>query len=446
MRRGTTPDTSVVLGDMSSAAAAAHHTPSGNNPRLHSPENLPRPSQSHSSESVSWLPYREVVLRFYQTQTVQFFVAAVILINFFAIVIEKEIDPYESDYQRFFSTWQAIDDVCNIIFLVELLVNMYGSWWRPFVSNPWNALDVVVVVVGVLSLARVPLGPAAKVKILRAFRVLRLFKRVKSLNKILVALLRSIPGVLNAFVVMLIFMCIFAILAVDYFRSFGGDGTYTTVQTYGAADAQWGQGADMSFDKPPYLTVENTTVVSAMTMRGFHYGQEYFGTFFRSLYTLFQVLTGESWSEAVVRPLLFGVDPSNAFGTGFFFTIYILLTQVVLQNVVVAVLLDKFTQSDDEEEEESAAADLVSAVAPGSDAADAAILAKAAALGGGPPAMAGTPAAAPGDALSLRADFDRIMQQQSVIKAQLHIILERLNANDAAMKPPLSPSSIAMSA
>ena len=27
---------------------------------------------------------------------------------------------------------------------------------------------------------------------------------------------------------------------------------------------------------------------------------------FRSLYTLFQVLTGESWSEAVARPTMFG--------------------------------------------------------------------------------------------------------------------------------------------
>ena len=35
-----------------------------------------------------------------------------------------------------------------------------------------------------------------------------------------------------------------------------------------------------------------------MTPRGYHYGQEYYGTFGRSLYTLFQVLTGESWSEA----------------------------------------------------------------------------------------------------------------------------------------------------
>ena len=38
----------------------------------------------------------------------------------------------------------------------------------------------------------------------------------------------------------------------------------------------------------------------------YHYGQEYWGNFMKSLYTLFQVLTGESWSEAVARPILFG--------------------------------------------------------------------------------------------------------------------------------------------
>merc|ERR1719231_1665488 len=135
---------------------------------------------------------------------------------------------------------------------------------------------------------------------------------------------------MNALIVMLIFMAIFAVVAVDLFRDFGSDGTYETIQRYGEADAVWGEGEGMQWsDDVPF--VENTTVISAMTARGFHYGQEYYGTFFRSLYTLFQVLTGESWSEAVVRPLLFGWSPANAFGVGLFWTVYILLTQVVLQ-------------------------------------------------------------------------------------------------------------------
>ena len=129
-------------------------------------------------------------------------------------------------------------------------------------------------------------------------------------------------------------MMIFAIVAVDFFKDHGSSGTYTTVQTYGEADAQWGQGEGMEWTSE-LPSVENTTVIKAMTLRGFHFGQEYFGTFFRSLFTLFQVLTGESWSEAVVRPLLFGYA-SNAVLVATFFTIYILLTQVRVQAAACA--------------------------------------------------------------------------------------------------------------
>ena len=304
---------------------------------------------------VWWLPCRHAVAKFYTSRSVQIGVACVILVNFFAIIIEKEVDPYPPAYQRHRAVWLAIDDVCNVIFFIELMVNIYGNFYWPFVTNGWNLLDTLVVIVGTTSLARMELGPLAQVKVLRAFRVLRLFKRVKSLNKILLGLIKSIPGVMNAFMVMLIFMTIYSIVAVDLFRDFGHDGGYTTLQRYGEADGQFGPecGVDaMECINGSKLggTFETSTNIPALTGRGFYYGQEYFGSFSRALYTLFQVLTGESWSEAVVRPLLFGFEPRNAFLVGIFFTSYILLTQVVLQNVIVAVLLDQFVADPEAEE------------------------------------------------------------------------------------------------
>lgn len=291
---------------------------------------------------------QERVAAFYWSAMVQKFVAFVILFNFFAIIIEKEIDPYPAEYQQHRETWLAIDDICNIIFLIELLINMYGHFYMPFFCSGWNLLDLIVVMIGCVSLARVDLGALSQLKLLRAFRVLRLFKRIKSLNKILVSLFNAVPGVINAFVVMLIFMTIYAIVAVDLFRDFADTGEYTTLQRYGAADGQFGPdcGVDgLACANGSALLggrFETSSTIPAITDRGFYYGQEYYGTFSRALYTLFQVLTGESWSEAVVRPLIFGWNPRNAFVVGLFFTSYILLTQVVLQNVVVAVLLDEF--------------------------------------------------------------------------------------------------------
>jgi len=69
----------------------------------------------------------------------------------------------------------------------------------------------------------------------------------------------------------------------------------------------------------------------------------------RALYTLFQVMTGESWSEAVVRPLVFGFHKNDATIVGIFFVSFIILTQIVLINVVVAVLLENFVSSEPDE-------------------------------------------------------------------------------------------------
>jgi len=312
----------MANGVQQAAAAGSLGTPT----TLPPPDSTRAPENGVAAEPTYTLPKQRTIYRFYAHWAVQFTVALVILANFLITICEKEFDPYPTDspeklYQE---TWVACDVAFNLLFLFELLVNLYGSWFFFFWRNPWNQFDFVVVLVGILSIANALDGPLEDLKMLRAFRVFRLFKRIKSLNKIVTALVRSIPGVFNAFLIMLIVMCIYAILAVEYFRPFGEDGTYTNLQ--------------------------NVTVDS-YTPRAIRHGEEYYGTFSRALYTLFQVLTGESWAEAIARPLLFGYNPTNAFGTAFFFTSFILLTQIVLVNVVVAVLLDKFVESAPEKDE-----------------------------------------------------------------------------------------------
>ena len=68
-------------------------------------------------------------------------------------------------------------------------------------------------------------------------------------------------------------------------------------------------------------------------------------------------MTGESWSEAIVRPLIFGLY-DNAITVALFYVTFILLTQMVLTNVVVAVLLDKFVADPDGSDGDSAAGGL----------------------------------------------------------------------------------------
>jgi len=278
------------------------------------------------------LPYQETVRQFNGGSRFQQLVAVLIGLNFFTNAMEKEIDVpgvYEPYPQKYPVLWQNLEDVFNVVFLCELLINLYGNWWCRFWRSSWNVFDVIVVTVGVLSLMRLTEGPLGLLRMLRAFRVFRLFKRVKSLNKIIVALGRAIPGVTNAFIIMIIFTAIYAMLAVEFFHGFGADGEYVNMYT--------------------------NVSVSAITGRGMYYGKEYFGSFSRAFYTMWQVLTGESWSEAVVRPLLFGWNEAQGLsstGVALFFVSFLIICAIVLINVVVAVLLEKMVEEDPEEGEE----------------------------------------------------------------------------------------------
>lgn len=257
------------------------------------------------------LPQQDKVEQFYNSLHVQVFVAGLIGANFLTNIVEKEIDPHGDKYSDVFGVFELFYNIC---FTLELLVNLYAHFWKPFWQSSWNVFDVIVVSIGVINTLKLPLPSAfSMLRMMRAFRVFRLFKRVHSLNKIIVAIVHAVPGVMNAFLILAIVMSIYAILAVEFYYEIGDDCKQ--------------QGGDDRFKTP----------------RGYCAGEEYFGTFSKSLYSFFQVLTGESWSEAVARPAIwfFLDDPLRAVGGGLFFVSYVLITAFVLTNVVVAVLLDK---------------------------------------------------------------------------------------------------------
>jgi len=276
------------------------------------------PAQSYGM----WAYQRKAALLYLDIR-VQVFVACLIAANFLANIIEEWVDPAGTEHE---AVWKVFDNMFNVLFSMELLLNMYGFWFRRFWKSAWNVFDFVVVSVGLLGLFEVPLpGPLGMLRMLRAFRVFRLFKRVKSLNKLMVTLAKAVPGVVNAFLIVVIVMCIYSILGVEFFSDYGADLVFTN---------------EMG---------ENVPLV---TLRGLPFGDEYFGNFGKSLYTMFQVLTGESWSEVVARPLLHSNNPVLTLGVAFYFASFTIFVGIVLINVVVAVLLEKMVDNESEEQEE----------------------------------------------------------------------------------------------
>lgn len=284
------------------------------------------------------LPFQDEVERFYNSIHIQVFVAFLIGANFLTNMVEKQIDPKGTNYSDAFGVFEL---GYNILFTIELVVNLYAHWFCSFWRSGWNIFDTIVVTIGVVNTLQLPLPSAFKMlRMMRAFRVFRLFKRVASLNKIIVALVRAVPGVVNAFLILAIVMCIYAILAVEFFQDVG-------------------EGCKGYFSSNPGYPDSGTTA------RGNCFGGEYFGSFSKSWYSFFQVLTGESWSEAVARPAIWVYDdsPIHALGSALFFVSYCIVTGLVLINVVLSALFDKMAESDPGDEDASPSADPVDAEA-----------------------------------------------------------------------------------
>jgi hypothetical protein len=299
------------------------------------------------------LPRQLEVKRFYESEKVQQVIAGIIVLNFVVSIVQREIDPFSEgdtrkikegddsafpeDHQKYFGMWYVANLIFNFIFISELVINMYGRWWRQFWKSGWNKFDFIVVAVSVLDMLpfiHLP-GPAKLIKMLRAFRVFRLFNRIESMRKIIASIMKAIPGVANAFVIQLIFLCIYAVLSVEFFSFIGCDADSSD---YGFALTARAGG-------------------SYLPDTGACWGEEYYGTFFRALYTMFQVLTGESWSEAGARPAIAYYAGQNnlvyVYITYLFFYSFILVNQMTLLNVVVAVLMDGMSQSGPEDDADS---------------------------------------------------------------------------------------------
>lgn len=265
-----------------------------------------------------WQPQATVL---YGSVQVQVGVAVLIMANFMTNIVEKTIDPFG---EKYVSTFEAFELFYNLCFTIELCVNMYSSWLCKFWKSSWNVFDFVVVSIGVATTLKIDLGPFTLLRMMRAFRVFRLFKRIESLRKIMASLARAVPGVINACLIQVIVMSIYAIIGVELFRTYGNHGKITTFK----GEVNW---------KSP---------------RQIDYGYEYFGNFPKAMYTMFQVLTGESWSEVVARTLIFSEDLGFGLGCALYFSSFTIINGIILINVVVAVLLEKMTSDEGSEEAE----------------------------------------------------------------------------------------------
>jgi len=218
--------------------------------------------------------WRQRLGRWIESRRVVNWVIVVILIN--AVVLGLETDRALMDRAR---SWLVLTDkLCLAVFVVEIsckLLAFRGIFWR----SGWNIFDFVVVGVALVPGA----GPWAVIRSLRVLRVFRLFTTVPALRKVVAAFLHAIPGLGGVLAVMSVFFFTAGVLATSLFG-----------QTF----PQW------------------------------------FGSLGSSLFSLFQIMTLESWASGIVRPVLL----QYPYAWGFFVPFIIMATFTIL-NLFIGIIV-----------------------------------------------------------------------------------------------------------
>lgn len=187
-----------------------------------------------------------------------------------------------------------IDRAALWAFTVELLAKLW-VYRRRFFSEGWNLFDFTIVAIAWLPAA----GPLSVLRALRILRVLRLISIVPQMRTVVSALFTALPGMGSIVAVLLLVFYIAAVMATKLF------------------------GADFPM---------------------------WFGSIGESMYSLFQIMTLESWSMGIVRPVM-EVYPY----AWVFFVPFVIVTSFAVLNLFIALIVNSMQSAHLQDKEDAEA-------------------------------------------------------------------------------------------
>lgn len=216
---------------------------------------------------------------------VQNTIIGVIIIN--AIVLGMETS--DTLMQNWGGVIKLIDALCLAIFVVEIAIKLFARGFGFFRSG-WNLFDFAIV-----AIALIPAGQGVSVlRALRIFRVMRVISAAPRLRRVVEGFVTALPGMGSVFLLMAIIFYIGAVIA---------------TRLFGDAFPEW------------------------------------FGTLGQSAYSLFQIMTLESWSMGIVRPVM-EVFPY----AWVFFVPFIMVTTFAVVNLLVGLIVNSMQDAHAEED------------------------------------------------------------------------------------------------
>ena len=197
---------------------------------------------------------------------------------------------------RFAPVLIALDKIILALFVVELIIRLFVDF-KGFWRDPWRIFDFTIVAIALMPAS----GAFSVLRACRILRVLRLISSIKTIRRVVTGLLSAIPGMGSIVMLLGLIFYIFAVISTKLFA-----GSFP----------QW------------------------------------FGSIGESSYSLFQIMTLESWSMGIVRPVMEQYPYAWAL-----FVPFIMLTSFTVLNLFIGVIVDAM-QREHEAEAQADRADL----------------------------------------------------------------------------------------
>lgn len=209
------------------------------------------------------------------------FILTLIVINSIVLGLDTSVE-IKAKYGHILT---LIDDICLGIFTLELVLRIIAYRLNFFIGKDrnWNWFDLIIVAISLLA--------TSNFSVLRAFRVLRALKvlsAIPTMRIVLASLLNTLPSLGSIGFLLMVFYYVYGVLCVNLF---------------GEKFPQW------------------------------------FGTLGKSFYTLFQIMTLESWSMGIVRPVM-EVYPY----AWIVFVSFILIASFGVLNLIIGVIVESIAE------------------------------------------------------------------------------------------------------
>ncbi len=217
---------------------------------------------------------RDRVEAFITNRRFEVVITALIIINAITLGLETS----DAAMAAFGPVLLFIDRLVLWVFVVELVLRFYVYRTR-FFHDPWRIFDFVIVGIALMPTT----GNLSVLRALRILRVLRLVSMVPSLRRVVGGLIAALPGMGSITVLLALIFYVFSVVA---------------TKLYGDAFPEW------------------------------------FGTLPASAYSLFQIMTLESWSMGIVRPVM----DTFPFAWAFFIP-FILCTTFTVLNLFIGIIV-----------------------------------------------------------------------------------------------------------